>query len=120
MSLLVDLGSTFNKTLSAGIVKMFGIAGYLKDRDGPCGWRKLTFTALSSSSTWITHATHHFSSYMHTTKPLISSNASSLSRTEIRSSLEEVDSEYAFVDMAVFVRGINEWSFLVPGIVRDS
>ena len=96
MSVLVDLGSTFNKTLSAEMVKIFGAAGYLNDRDGPCGWRKLTFTALSSSSTSITHVTHHFSSYMHTTKPLISSNDSSLSRTKIHSSLEEVDSEYAF------------------------
>ena len=70
-SLLVDLGSTFNKTLSTGMVRVFAIAGYLNDRDGPCGWRILTFTVLSSSYTWITHATHHFSSYMHTTKPLI-------------------------------------------------
>ena len=80
VSLLVDLGSTFNKTLSTGMVRVFGIAGYLNDHDGPCGWRKLTFTALSSSFTWITHATHHFSSRMHTTKPLISSSASSLSK----------------------------------------
>ena len=29
-SLLVDLGSTFNKTLSTGMVRAFAIAGYLK------------------------------------------------------------------------------------------
>ena len=95
---------------------MFSIAGYLNDCDGPCGWRKLTFIALSSSSTWITHATHHLTSYMHTTKP---SNDSSLSRTEIRSSLEEVDSEYTLVDMAVFVRGIINKNFLVPGMLKS-
>ena len=49
-----------------------------------------------------------FSSYMHTIKPLISSRARSLSRSETCSSLEKVDSKYAFVDMAVFDRVMNE------------
>ena len=80
--------------LSAGMVKTSGMIGYPKDRDDPCGWRKLliSYTALLSSSTWRTHAIHHHSSYMHMTRPLMSSSASSLSKVETHS-LEADDSE---------------------------
>ena len=70
--------------------------------------RKFTVTVLLSSSTCTAHATHHLSSYMHATKPLVSSNGSLLSRTETRSSLEAVDSECIFVDTVAFVAGLNE------------
>ena len=91
---LVHLGSTFTKILSARTVKISGVPVC----DGFCGQRKLTFTALLSSSTCRTHATHHSSAYMHT-KPLMSSNASSLLRIETHSTLEAGDSEYALVDI---------------------
>ena len=99
---------------------MIGAVGYMKDRDGPCGWRKFTVTMLLSSLTCRTHTTHHLSSCTHATKSLMSSNASSHSKTETRSSFKVVDSEYAFVETAALVRGINECSFLVPGMVCDS
>ena len=107
------------RMLSAGILKIFGVAGYLNDRDGLWGWRKLTFTSSLSSSTWRTHASHHCSSYTQAIKPVISSNLSSLSKTETLSSLEVVEEEYTFVETVSFVRGVNEWSFRVPTILRD-
>ena len=71
MSPVAHLGSTFIKIFSAGMVKTSGVIGHLKDRDSPYGRKKLSVTALLSSSTCRTHAIQHFYSYMHATKPLI-------------------------------------------------
>ena len=91
-SLLVDLGSTFNKTLSTGMVRVFGIVGYLNDHDGPCGWRKLTFTVIAIFIHLDNTRYPPFFLIMHTTKPLISLLVPAHFQEPGRSSLEKVDS----------------------------
>ena len=113
----LDFGSTLVNMSPIGIVRISGIDGYLKDLDGPWGWRKLTF--IFSSSNWMVHATHHWFWYTHVTNPRICSISSSLPRTVTLSALEVVEDEYILVEGVLLVKGTNESSFRVPGIVRD-
>ena len=63
--------------LSIGTVRMSWVPGYLYELEGPCGWRNVSFTWLSSWMISNRQAKHYFPSHKHATKPTINSGGRS-------------------------------------------